>query len=173
MRKIAVNLFILFHVVAISLWSLPLPNWVVGGFRDAIRPYMLWSGLFQSWNMFAPSPMALNGYVDAEVIFADGQTKSWAFPRMEQIGLFERTYRERYRKYVNEYLRFDKYSALWPDAARYIARANYRPSNPPIAVILYRYWSEIGPPRPDGAFAPGPWNRYRFFLYAVKPGDLP
>lgn len=160
-----VSAFILTHLVIFALWSLPLPLSLVGGFREAVRPYLWWSGLFQQWDMFAPSPMTINGYVEADVVFRDGATRTWTFPRMEKLGLVDRLFRERYRKYVNDYMRTDEYAALWPDAARYVARANRQPANPPIAVVLYRYWSEIGP-------QPVPWMRYRFYVYAVKPGDL-
>ncbi len=133
---------------------------------------MLWSGLFQTWNMFAPEPMKLNGYVEAEVIFRNGDSRVWSFPRTERLGVIERYRKERYRKFGNEYLRMDAYSGLWPDTARFIARANRQRSNEPAIVILNRYWSQIRPPGPDGSLRADPWMRARFYVYVVKPGDL-
>ena len=90
---------------------------------------------------------------------------------MDQLGLFDKYTKERYRKFANENLRLDALAALWPDAARYIARLNKgQPSNPPVAVVLVRHWSIIQPP--DSSSEIGPWNHFKFFQYAVKPGDL-
>ena len=99
-------------------------------FQNFIRPYMLWSGLFQAWDMFAPNPMKLNSYVEAEVSFRDGSRRIWSFPRMNEIGYVDRYFKERYRKFANEYLRMDVHSALWPDAARYIAPRQSQPVEP-------------------------------------------
>jgi hypothetical protein len=90
---------------------------------------------------------------------------------MENLGFFEKYVKERYRKYANDNLRLDSNSTLWPDAARYIARVNNRPSNPPVSVDLVRYWSIVPPPGAEEG--PGPWNQYLFFRYTVAPGDLP
>jgi hypothetical protein len=172
-KRAAISAFLLFHICAISVWCLPFRLPASTAFKGLIRPYMLWSGLFQNWNMFAPDPLMLNGFVEAEIVFRDGKTGRWSFPRTEQLGLADRYFKERYRKFANEYLRMDANSGLWPDAAVYIARRNYQPSNPPVIVLLYRYWSLIRPPLPDGSYQADPWMRSRFFLYVVKPGDLP
>lgn len=132
---------------------------------------MLWSGLFQRWNMFAPEPAKIDFYIQAEITLHDGEKRSWTFPRMENFSYAQRYAKERYRKYM-EYLRQDNYSALWPDAAKHIARFYTNPSNPPVFVILSRYWSEITPPRPGGAFQRTPWSRVPFYVYVVKPDDL-
>ena len=112
-----ISAFLLFHILAITAWCIPLETPLIAELKGFIRPYMFWSGLFQGWDMFAPSPRSVNAYVEAAVIFKDGRIHNWKFPRMEQLGLTERYYRERYRKFV-ENLQVDSNSALWPDAAR-------------------------------------------------------
>jgi len=159
-------------MLAITAWCLPFGGRFTAGFRSFVQPYMVWSGLFQNWDMFAPTPLMLNTYVEAEVIFHNGTVRTWDFPRMEKLSLFDRYLKERYRKFAVDNVRNDEHSALWPDVARFIARANNEASNPPVAVVLYRYWSQIKPPLADGTPQSDPWVRYRFFLYAVKPGDL-
>jgi hypothetical protein len=171
-KRIAISAFLIFHIVAIICWCAPLDSALLTSFRGLIRPYMQWSGLFQGWNMFAPEPMKLNSYVEADIIFQDGQKRTWEFPRMEKLSYGERYLKERYRKFVNGYLRMDADSGLWPDAARRIARLNGNAVNPPAMVILIRCWSQIPPPRPDGSYRPAPWSRSAFYLYAVRPGDL-
>jgi hypothetical protein len=131
---------------------------------------MLWSGLFQNWDTFAPSPKSVNAYVEAAVIFKDGHTHTWKFPRMEQLKLTERYHEERYRKFM-EILQKDSYSALWPDVARHIARLNKNDTNPPEIVMLISYWSEIVP-QANGSYHPGPERARIFFRYDVKPEDL-
>ena len=132
--------------------------------------------------MFSPDPLSVNFRVSAEVVFRDGSTKSWEFPRMEKLGLGERFQKERYRKW-RERVRQDVYAGIWDDTCRYIARLFRNPANPPVRVILIRYWQPIPPPRitagkrkPDD-FQPVPDHydlnfNYRFKFYDVKPGDL-
>lgn len=89
---------------------------------------------------------------------------------MEQLSVSERYLKERYRKYV-ENLRQDANVALWPDAARHIARLNDDVSNPPEIVILVRYWSDIVP-RADLSYEPQRTHRQIFYEYKVGPEDL-
>jgi hypothetical protein len=86
-QYIAINTFLIFHILAISCWCMPLSSPFIGVCRDALRPYFVWSGLFQSWDMFSPQPKATNSYLEALVLYKDGSTKIWSFPRMEQLTL--------------------------------------------------------------------------------------
>ena len=171
-KHVLISAFLLFHLVAFASWSLPVNSLLNNRLKAAIKPYMLWSGLFQTWQMFAPDPERVNSFVHAEITMRDGSTRLWSLGRMNEIGYVDRYFKERYRKFSTEYLRIDEYSALWPDAARYIARANRSPSNPPVAVRLVRSWSEINPPGPNGEYQPAPWKQYTYFVYAPQPGDL-
>ena len=170
-RRILISAFLLFHLVAITFWCIPLDTALIQAFRGAIRPYILWSGLFQAWDMFAPNPMGLNTYLEAVITFRDGKTRTWTFPRMENLPIAQRYSKERYRKFA-EYLRLDKFSALWPDCARSVARLNNDPGDPPVQVSLVRNWSEIPPEAADGSYHPGLWFRYVFFHLPVQPSDL-
>lgn len=169
-KQIAINAFLIFHIVAITCWAIPLQTPLIAALKNVIRPYMVWSGLLQSWDIFAPSPKALNSYIEAIVIGHDGHTENWKFPRMEQLGLVAGYSEERYRKYV-ENLKEDTNVALWPDAARRIARLNNNGSSPPEIVILVRHWSDIVPHN-DAAHHHEPWHAQIFYEYYVKPEDL-
>lgn len=169
LKRIAISAFLAFHLVAITCWAIPPDTPLLAAFRNAVRPYFLWSGLFQAWNAFAPAPKAVNSYVESIVIYRDGRVLTWKFPRMEQLSVFERYYRERYRKFV-ENLKEDSSVALWPDAARYIARLNNTDaSNPPEIVMLIRHWTDIMPGAPASASKP---HVQIFYEYKVAPGDL-
>lgn len=171
-QRILINSFLLFHIAAILSWSLPLNSLLVGKLKQAVAPYMLWSGLWQVWDMFAPDPRRTNVYLEGEVTFRNGATAVWKFPKMQDAGFAKRYYTERYRKWANDELRLDANAALWPDAARYIARQYANPVNPPVVVRLVQYLSEIPPPARTGQFRlPVMWNRSIFYTHPVQPWD--
>lgn len=169
-KRIAINAFLIFHIVTITSWCFPFANPLAAACKNAVRPYFLWTGLFQTWDPFSPSPKAINSYVEAIILYKDGNTRTWTFPRMERLSLSERYVKERYRKYV-ENLKEDSNAALWPDAARYVARLNQSPRSPENMIFLVRYWSRIVP-REDESYTPAPWDEHVFYSYTVKPEDL-
>ena len=170
--RIGVSAFLMFNLFAIVTWCMPLDSPLIARCRSLIRPYLLYTGLFQKWDMFAPDPSKVNHYVAGVVTYQDGSTSVWTFPRMENLGYIDKYFKERYRKYANDFLNLDVYSGLWPDAARYIARQNNRPSNPPIVVDLVRHWSMVPPPDSGEDPSLARWNQYQFFRYIVREGDL-
>jgi hypothetical protein len=170
MKRIAINAFLAFHLLSLSCWCVPMANPLTMACRSFVRPYFLWVGLFQSWDTFSPSPKTVNSYVAAIVLYRDGNTKNWQFPRMEQLSLWERYHKERYRKF-SENLQTDMYAALWPDAARFIARQNNTGPSAVSQVFLVRYWSNIVP-RSDGSYVPSAFDAHLFYGYSVLPEDL-
>jgi len=120
--------------------------------------------------MFSPSPISKNSYLEAIIIYKDGSTALWPFPRMEMLSLTERYSKERYRKF-EENLRKDELSALWSDSARHIARLSSNHPSPPRTVLLVARWSDIIP-RDDDSYDRGPWDMHVFYSYDVKPEDL-
>ena len=169
-HRLAVNVFLLFHIFAIACWCLPLRVPFLELCRSEVTPYFRWSGLFQSWDTFAPEPWSINSYLEATLVYRDGVRKTWAFPRMEQLSLTARYFEERYRKFEENLQRNDN-DALWPDVARHIARLNSSPSNPVKTVILIQKCSFIVP-RSDGSYVPEPWDQHILFGYGVRPEDL-
>ena len=170
--RVAISAFVAFNLFAIITWCVPWDSPLIARCRELSRPYLIWTGLFQKWDMFAPEPSKLNNYVAAMVTYRDGETAQWTFPRMEQLGYADKYWNERYRKYANDNLRLDANARLWPDAARYIARVNNRASNPPAVVELVRHWSIVPSPTSDRREQPAPWHQYTFFRYKVAQGDL-
>ena len=168
-QHLAINAFLMFHLLAIICWAIPFANPLAALGRNAVRPYFLWAGLFQSWDMFSPLPKSSNIYVEAIVLYEDGDTRNWAFQRMELLKLEDRYFKERYRKYV-ENLNDDAKAVLWPDAARFIARLN---DNRPVRVkmvFLVRRWSAIVV-RGDGSYGRAPWDAHIFYAHTVSAGD--
>ena len=169
-KLVAINAFLIFHIVAIACWAIPFNNPLSDACRNLVRPYFIWSGVFQTWDMFAPNPKSKNAYAEAVVIYKDGATEMYSFPRMELLSVGERAFKERYRKY-EETLINSQYAELWPDAARRVGRMYANRASPPQRVMLVVRWSDIMP-REDGGYDRGPWNADVFYSYEVKPEDL-
>jgi len=169
-KYFAINTFLIFHLVAITAWCIPINSPLTLAFREYLRPYFLWSGLFQSWDMFSPNPKSSNAYLEAVIIYKDGSTELWPFPRMELLSYRERYFKERYRKF-EENLNGTLYPPLWPDAARFIARLRRDHASPPGKVMLVARWSHIIATA-DGSNDRGPWDADVFYSYDVQPEDL-
>jgi hypothetical protein len=169
-QYIAINIFLVFHILAIACWCMPVDLPLVSLCRNLVRPYLAWAGLFQAWDMFAPVPKSANTYVDAILIYQDGSRATWTLPRLEELGLTQKYFKERYRKYADN-LQVDDNEALLPDAARYIARLNSTPARPVKTVVLIQHYSFIAP-RGDGSYTPEPWAQHVLLGYGVKPEDL-
>lgn len=169
-KRVVINLFLGFHILSIACWCLPLDTPLITLCRNLVRPYFVWAGLFQSWDTFAPTPWSANSYVEAIIVYRDGSRKTWSFPRMEQLSVRDRYFKERYRKFA-ENLQNDKDDALWPDVARYIARANSTAATPAKTIILVQE-SSIITPGTQGSYRPEPWEQHVLYGYGVKPEDL-
>ncbi|MGV3774526.1 MAG: hypothetical protein ACO1QB_16625 [Verrucomicrobiales bacterium] len=174
--RIAINLFIIFHLMIMILWGLP-----GSAFRTSLvrwfEPYVIKSGLWHGWDMFSPNPLSLNFNVEAQIVRQDGSTNSWYFPRMEKLGYVKRHQMERYRKW-RERVRQDSFARVWDDTCKWIARENWNETNPPVQVSLIRHWSAIQPPIPDQSLQPIPdeygFNfNYKFKTYHVPPDFRP
>jgi hypothetical protein len=170
MKRAAINTFVIFHLAVIFCWAMPVNSQLITRMRPIIAPYMAWSGLAQGWNLFAPNPLGMNTRSEAEIKYRDGQTGIWAFPLPQNSGYFKRYFMEREHKFGFDSLLNERFPALQPDAARYIARLNNtKKDNPPVTVTLVSYRSLIAPP---GSGLPEPWVRKVNFTYTVTPGDL-
>jgi hypothetical protein len=169
-QYLAIDIFIVFHIFAITAWAIPFRSQFVVDSVALVRPYILWSGLFQDWNMFSPMPKATNTYLQAVIIYKDGSTQMWDFPRMELLTLAQKYSKERYRKFV-EILLDQRNAALRPDVARYVARLpGIREKNPQQVWLMVK-WSNILP-NGDGTFTRTPLDQDVFFRYDVQSEDL-
>lgn len=157
------KVFILFHVVAITCWSLPkaapavlrgevdarIPDRILA-FNDRfmktsiIQPYLLSTGLWQSWDMFSPNPANEDVWEDATVQLRSGAKVHYQYPRMYLLPPVVKYEKERYRKFF-EHANTDE--GLWPYFAQRVAYvAAPDPSDPAVKVTLTRHWYDV--PRP-------------------------
>jgi len=167
-RHTAINVFILFHLVAISCVALPVDFAPVEMVRDLVRPYFLWAGLFQRWDMFAPDPPAVNSYIRTVVIGQDRHMHVWSFPRMEELGFGERYRKERYRKF-SDVLPQSQMAPLWPDVARHVAAQFDNQTGSIDKVLLIEFQSAIR----LGLATDPPFTPNIFYEDYVHPETLP
>jgi hypothetical protein len=164
-----ISVFILFHLVAITCIAFPFDLPPIRNMKALVKPYMVWAGLFQTWDMFAPNPEAVNSYIKTVVISRDRHMHVWSFPRMEELGFLERYKKERYRKF-SDVLPQPQFAPLWPDVAAHAATQFNSQSDPPEKVLLIDFQSEIHP-GPDGAPDPAPRPNIFYDDY-LQPGAL-
>ncbi len=166
-----INAFLGFHLVAMVFWSQPdmyQPRTLI---NDITSGYMHFLGVWTAWDMFAPGPRTILIYMDATVTLRDGTQQTWSFPRMEQLGLYERLRNERFRKWAHDSVRMDTAQNTWEPAALYIARQFTDPDNPPVEVQLHRHWSYIPPPPETGStIVTRPFEHFTFYSTSLVPG---
>jgi len=170
--------FVGFHIAAIFLCDFPGSSPVRRVLSEPFRPYVTFFDLGQNWSMFAPEPSSLNGFLRGEVKYQDGSTGFYEFPRMCKLGLMDRFFKERYRKWAIDNVRADSHRADWPATARYVARqANRNPAVPPVEVSLWRHWVMVKDPMvefvPVGYRVPDEkLETFRFHVEKITPADL-
>lgn len=172
-----VKAFVAWHVYAMTAWSLPQPPpalmngqisfsfgelisrpvpWALalnqrikGTSWLPLRPYMMATGLWQYWDMFAPNPSNLDIWLDAEVTFANGDKSTQLYPRMAAMSYPERYVKERFRKYV-ERVNPPEFDYKKPALGQWLAyEAAKDPGNPPVSIVVRRHFRKIRPyPQP-------------------------
>jgi len=189
-RKVSgwVKGFVLFHLFAILVWTLPTaPEGVASGrmkgdFQDnllafndrhlktsPVRLYVLPTGVWQYWDMFAPNPSNTDFYGDAVLTYEDGTTEVLPLPRMKDLDIATKIPAERFRKFF-ERAHLESNSRVWRDFARAVAvKAANEKGRDPVIVQLRRHFRKIEPP---GVPQPIPYNEYTFYTYNVEPDFL-
>jgi hypothetical protein len=165
----AISIFVLFNIIAILSWAIPLQVAPLPQIKQIVRPYLLWAGLFQSWDFFAPNPRPINSYLEAVAVTQDHHMRVYNFPRMEQLSYGQRYREERYRKFA-EVLCDPRYAALWPDVAKHVAWLLNNSTDPPRMVILMKFQAPIQYGVPH-THEPTPKAEF-FYEYYVSGEDL-
>lgn len=133
--------------------------------------------LSQNWKLFSPDLRDINFCSHAVIEFADGTTKLYEFPRLEEMTRFDAYRRQKLCKLFQDSMPWPDFSMFWPDVGRFIARANCDPSDPtnqPVQVSLSYNWISV--PGMDNYAKQKdlrePNRRFTFFVYRVKAEDL-
>lgn len=138
--------------------------------QSPVHYYFAMTGTWQYWDMFAPDPLQIDYWCEAAVEFADGSVKTGYYPRIKTLPLYEKYFKERFRKYL-ERAHLESASYLWgPFAHRVALNAYTDPNNPPVRVTLIRHWRRIGPPQNDPGV--GQYREYAYYPYVVDEEQL-
>ena len=147
-----INVFLAWHLFALTIWLIPANSAIVQGCVGTVRPYMTLTGFAQSWSMFSPYPDRLEVTLEAKITYQNGEKRSWFFPRMAQMSYVRRYEEERWRKLV-EVATHGNTQVIWPALARYAARVNnFDPQNRPVSVEMIQHSRQI--PAPGGLMPP-------------------
>jgi hypothetical protein len=139
--------FLIFQVSATMIWVLP-----ASPIRDALAPalhyYMVPTGLWQFWAMFAPDPVHDTITLEAEVIDKHGLRQRFAFPRVADYDPWHAIPKFRHSKYAaNIAIKDDDFNKLRRFAARHVVRSLNVPSDSfPVDVHLFYQVKETPPP---------------------------
>jgi hypothetical protein len=171
--------FVFFHCLAVFLCEFPGSSPVRNVLVDPVlRGYVRFFHLGQNWSMFAPEPSSINAYLRAEVKFRDGAVRDFELPRMSKMGIVDRFFKERYRKWAVDNVRSDGQKQHWPATARYIARiARQATGEVPVEVSLWRHWTFIKDPNiefvPTGYRIPDErMEKFKFHTEVIREADL-
>lgn len=144
-------------VDGLSVWKL---NY---GRQSILGYYPLSTGFWQYWDMFAPNPVDYDLYATADVVYKDGSSITYKYPRMYELDLLNKYVAERYRKFFE---RVNVMQPLWAPFAKRIALVSTKSlNNPVVGVTLWRH--QLNLPPPDKPI-PTKYFDYDFFNAEMK-----
>lgn len=151
------------YIVAVFFWSMPSGIPFASASNHFFGPALRFSGLWQSWDMFAPTPANEDVYVTVNARYPGGGVQTHNISQMSAMGYYERYSKERWRKWASEYLRTEQNRSMWEPAARFFAKKYSTDYPTPISEIeLVRHWKSI----PTGS------ERHEQVFYTLNnPGD--
>lgn len=179
-----VKVLVALHVIAVTIWALPRPAdsimdgkvppagtgwllyWNAKYLKELnpIKAYLLCTGNWQYWDMFAPDPAGIDWYCTATVTYRDGSVREILYPRMYSLSLPMKYVKERFRKFY-ERAHDEKNPRLFPVFAQAMAlRAYDDRANPPMKVALFRHWLTVADPGQPQETA---YHAYNYYTYAV------
>jgi hypothetical protein len=120
-RRGLISAFLLVHVAALVVWNLP-PSAIHLRLVPYFRYYVLPTGLWQNWTMFAPNPMRHAYMLQAMAVDKNGIMYEYAFPRVSEMSLWRAIPRVRHSKFPT-YLLLDDYAAHREMTARFVVRS--------------------------------------------------
>jgi hypothetical protein len=144
LRRLAISAFVTLHVAALVIWNLPACA-IRQRCEVAAGYYLLPTGLWQYWGMFAPDPVRDTLRLEALVLDRRGILRSFAFPRVSDHSPWQGWWVFRHSKYAAN-MASPESVAQREFAARYvIRRMGLSPADFPVEVQLV-YQVEAAPP---------------------------
>jgi hypothetical protein len=101
LRKRVISAFVLAHTLALSAWNLPAKVQLRERVAPLLSYYMLPTGLWQDWGMFAPDPARNSLGLEAVALDRHGILRHYAFPSLTGLTVPDASWRFRHAKYVS------------------------------------------------------------------------
>ena len=98
-RRGVISLFLMVHLIALAIWNMPKCE-VRARSHALLSYYMLPTGLWQYWGMFAPDPIKETLTAEAMVMDAQGKIHRYAFPKIADYSFWGQIPRVRYSKFT-------------------------------------------------------------------------
>lgn len=150
--RVGVSAFVAFHLSALSVWTLPdcaIKQRCVGVFRYYVLP----SGLWQWWSIFAPEPVKNTLELSVEVVDAKGLRHIYDYPRLAPMPAWRKALYYREPKFVAN-MSIGELSMTRRFVARYgVRRLNLPDRAFPVNATLF-YKVEKTPPPGVSEFDP-------------------
>lgn len=174
LKRVALSALILMHLAAVFIWSLPecalrtrLSGWC--------EPYLLMTGQWQHWGMFAPDPTRDTMALEAAGRDARGTIHTHVYPRAADLPMWEAALKYRHSKFAHN-MGPEQAIAYREFAARHAVRMWDLPEEAfPVELDLYyRTWRSRRLDEPEPEFEQPPVleviQAYRFDARAeVEP----
>ncbi len=150
--RLGVSAFVAFHVSAISVWTLP-DCAIKERTRPIFRYYVLPTGMWQWWAIFAPDPIKNTLELSVEVVDAKGLRHMYEFPRLRDMPWWRKALYYRQPKFVAN-MGIEELMAVRPFVTRYAVRElDLSPQSFPVTASLF-YRIETTPPPGSSEFDP-------------------
>ena len=99
LKRLAISAFVLVHLAAVGLWNLPRCA-LTERFGGWTPYYMLPTGLWQHWGMFAPDPVRDTWALEAVVRDRSGIQRRFGFLRTAELSAWEGFWAYRHGKFL-------------------------------------------------------------------------
>ncbi len=98
-RRGAISIFLVLHLAAVALWNLPACP-LRARFEGLAAYYILPTGLWQYWGMFAPDPIRDTLTAEAMAMDAQGKLHRFGFPKIADYSFWAQIPRVRFSKFT-------------------------------------------------------------------------
>jgi len=171
LKRLGISAFLIFHLSAVVLTNLPDSPLRRNLAHEWVDAYLMPTGQWQGWGMFAPEPTKNTLTLEAAVKDSRGLIRHHAFPRMMDQSAWAGFWGYRHAKYAANAGEVGA-AANREFTARYVVRAlKLRPEDFPADVQLYyQIWPTPEPDAPIDQPPGSPWpsviETYRFTTLA-------
>ncbi len=170
-RRCAISAFLVAHLSALLLWNLPACPLRQRTYGLTSR-YIMPTGQWQYWGMFAPDPGRDTITLEALAVDARGIYHNFAFPKMADFGFWESFPKVRHSKYAAN-VGMPEQVMLREFAARHAARRLELPESayPVDLELFYQYKPSPEPGQPPDPMTPMKQHTIQMYRF-LSPEDV-